>query len=82
MSGSCVHWIAVTVGLPAVSDVNVLVIVRPPESSKEFNPDDRWMEFGTFDPGVGWCGNWMDYLGDDFVVTHWAARPEFPEDDE
>jgi hypothetical protein len=80
MSKSCVHWIPVTTGLPAQADVSMLVVLRAPDNTKEFDPEDRWMCFGTFDPGSGWSGDWVDYLGDDFVVTHWSPRPQFPED--
>lgn len=77
-----VCWIPVTRGLPVDPDTNMLVILRPPGQSKDFDTEDRWMEFATFDPGYGWSGQWCDYLGDDFIVTHWSVRPEFPEDDE
>ena len=80
MKRSWVHWIPVTTGLPADPVENVLVIIKPPKGSKEFDPEDRWMEFGTFSPGEGWVGNWMDYLGEGFVVTHWSPRPKFPAD--
>ena len=76
------NWIPVTIGLPVEPDKNMLVILRPPVGSTKFDPDDRWMESATFDPGSGWSGGWDYYLGDDFIVTHWSARPEFPEDDE
>lgn len=78
MSRAYVHWIPVTTGLPANSEENVLVVIRPPDNCTEHDPEDRWMEWGLFDPGMGWHGEWLNYLGEGFVVTHWAVRPDFP----
>lgn len=80
MSKTTANWVPVHHGLPADGGVNVLVILKEAVPSDDNDPDERWMEFGTFAPGEGWSGPWLDYLGDGMVVTHWAYRPEFPED--
>lgn len=80
MKRPLVHWIPVETGLPSNSEENVLVIIKQPVGSTEFDPEDRWMDFGTFSPGQGWSGPWMDYMDQDCIVTHWSLRPDFPID--
>ncbi len=79
--GSEFHWIKVAVALPTVHvEGNVLVVLRKNVKPGHPEYDERWMDWATFDHGVGWAGSYMDNFSDDMIVTHWAPRPEFPLD--